>query len=64
MNSEARQLNKNTYLSNKTLSEEAAYILNRQKEKNRIGSNLNKPGIFLKRLPVRDTSNVVGQLEG
>ena len=53
-------MNKSTFLSNKTLSEEAAYIVNRQKEKGRIGSNLEKPGIFLKRLTVRDTMNVVG----
>jgi hypothetical protein len=64
LTSETSQLNKSTYLSNKTLSEEAAYVLNRQKEKNRIGSNLEKPGIFLKRLTVRDTSDVVGQLGG
>jgi len=37
---ESRQLNKSAFLSNKILSEEAAYIFNRQKEKNRIGSNL------------------------
>jgi len=57
-------LNKSTYLSNKTLSEEAAYIVNRQKENKRIGSNLEKPGLFLKRLAVRETKNVVGELIG
>ena len=50
-------------MSNKTLSEEAAYIFNRQKEKGRIGSNLEKPGLFLKRLSVRETQNVIGELQ-
>ena len=50
---ENRQLNKSAFLNNKILSEEAAYIFNRQNEKKRIGSNLEKPGVFLKRLAVR-----------
>lgn len=45
-----------TYFSNKKLSEEAAYVLNRKNEKQFIGNNLEKPRIFLNRIKVRDTT--------
>jgi hypothetical protein len=49
-------IKKSSYLNNKVLSDETAYILNRKKAKNLFGSNLQKPNIFLKKIEVRTTT--------
>ncbi len=46
------------YFNNKKLSEESSYVINRLKEKKYIGNNLEKPRLFLKRLEVRDTTQL------
>jgi hypothetical protein len=48
---------KSVYFSNKLLSDEGAYVWNRQKESGSVGNNLEKPSIFLKRLLVRETQS-------
>lgn len=54
------------FYNNKKLSEETSYVINRGKEKKYIGNNLEKPKIFLKRIQVRDTTQLdeVLQSEG
>lgn len=44
-----------SYYSNKVLSDEAAYVNNRQREPSFIGNNLEKPQIFLKKILIRET---------
>lgn len=44
-----------TYYNNKALSEEAAYVKNRQVETSFIGNSLEKPQIFLKKILLRET---------
>lgn len=44
-----------SYLNNKKLSDEACYVINRQKEQKYVGNNLEKPHLLLKRLEKRDT---------
>lgn len=46
------------YFNNKKLSEESSYVVNRANENKYIGNNLEKPRVFLKRLEVRDTSQL------
>lgn len=48
---------KSVYFSNKLLSDEGAYVWNRQKESGSVGNNLEKPSIFLKRMLVRETQS-------
>lgn len=51
------QPKRSAYYSNKTFSEEGAYVYNRQsKNEQLIGNNLEKPSIFLKRIKVRETT--------
>jgi hypothetical protein len=51
------QPKRSAYYSNKTFSEEGAYVWNRQsKNEQLIGNNLEKPSIFLKRIQVRETT--------
>lgn len=51
------KVKKSAYYSNKTFSEEGAYVWNRQsKNEQLIGNNLEKPSIFLKRILVRETN--------
>jgi len=46
-----------SYYSNKYLSDEGAYVWNRQQKKEtQVGNNLEKPGVFLKRALVRETN--------
>ena len=51
------------YFSNKQLSEESSYVLNRGSEKKFIGNNLDKPKLFLKNIEVRETDKIEEQLE-
>lgn len=54
MNVERISIQDSTFYSNKKLSDEGAYVWNRQKkEETLVGNNLEKPGIFLKRKLVR-----------
>lgn len=45
-----------SYLSNKELSDEQCYVMNRQNEPKFVGNNLEKPRILLKRIEKRETS--------
>ena len=51
------------YFNNKRLSEEASYVLNRQKEKKFVGNNLEKPKLFLKPIELRETDQLEEHLE-
>lgn len=44
-----------SYYSDKRLSDETAYVLNRRKQEFTAGNNLEKPHVFLKRTEVRAT---------
>lgn len=44
-----------SYYSDKRLSDETAYVLNRRKQEITAGNNLEKPHVFLKRTEVRST---------
>lgn len=59
-------LKKSSYYSDKSLSDETAYVLNRKKQDITAGNNLEKPHIFLKRIEVRgtDTKDEVLKTEG
>lgn len=46
------------FYNNKKMSEESSYVVNRRKEKKYIGNNLEKPKVFLKRIEVRDTTQL------
>ena len=50
------------YFNNKRLSEEASYVLNRQKEKKFVGNNLEKPKLFLKSIELRETDQLEEKL--
>ena len=58
-------LRESKYFSNKTLSDEGAYVWTRQqKGETLVGNNLEKPGIFLKRTLVRETNQEDEDLAG
>ena len=48
--------NTNEYLSNKILSDEYFYVLNRKKESRHLGNTLEKPTILLKRTCIKETT--------
>jgi hypothetical protein len=57
LNEHYLQIKKSAYYSNKSCSDEGAYVWNRQeKNEHLIGNNLEKPPIFLKRVLVRETN--------
>lgn len=53
----------NTYLSNKRLSEEFCYVLERKTLKRFVGNTLDKPQLLLKRKFLRDTTTGKEQLD-
>jgi len=48
-------LKESAYFSDKALSDETSYVLNRRKQDINAGNNLEKPHIFIKRIEVRGT---------
>jgi|JI61114C2RNA_FD_contig_51_2727832_length_1106_multi_2_in_0_out_0_2 hypothetical protein len=54
-NTEVLNIKRSSYYSDKSLSDETAYVLNRKKQEITAGNNLEKPHMFLKRIEVRDT---------
>jgi len=47
-----------SYLSNKRLSDETAYVLKRRKQPMKAGTNLEKPVMFLKKTEVGNTADL------
>lgn len=47
---------KNFYLSNRQLSDETRYVIERQQQEKTIGNFLEKPTVLLKRNFIRDTT--------
>jgi len=55
---------KNLYLSNRTLSDENRYIMERKMQEKTIGNFLEKPTVLLKRNYIRDTTFTEEKLGG